>query len=355
MAGAGIAGLTAAIALARHGHVVDIYEHSAELQEAGAGIQLSPNAFHVLAELGLGERLEGEATSIQAVELRDGRSGRAVAHVPFGDVGLARYGAPYFVLHRGRLQRLLLDAASADPSISIHLGSPAPHRAGDLTVAADGYRSATRREATGISAVASGKTAWRTMIPCDDWPGLPRDRVIVWMAPAMHLVAYPLVSERKVNLVVIVDAAPGAELISDRRSGWLGAFCHRLQPRSECWSAWPVHTVHAPMAVPAQRLAIIGDAAHAMEPFAAQGGALAIEDAWVLAKSLATRSDPILALNVFRRERTSRVERVRRLSKRNGRIYHLASMAASARNMALATIAPTRLLAAFDWLYGWRP
>lgn len=357
VAGAGIAGLTAAITLARSGHTVDVHEQSTALDEIGAGIQISPNAFHVLADLGLGERLQAEATQVEAIELRDGRNGRVIAQVPFGDVGRARYGAPYCVLHRGRLQRILLDAAMADPAISLHLGSPAPrHVTGALTVAADGYRSAIRESATGIFAESSGKTAWRTMIPQDSWPAIGSDRIIVWMAPAMHLVAYPLAGDRKINLVAIGDTAnsgPGSS--AGGPSAWIAKFCRHLQPRLESWSAWPIHRVDAPMAIPSQQLAIIGDAAHAMEPYAAQGGALAIEDAWVLAQSLARHSENASALEAFRRARTARVMKVRYLARRNGRIYHLASVAASARNFALAAIAPPRLLAAFDWLYGWRP
>lgn len=359
VAGAGIAGLTAAIALARRGHKIDIHEKSDALSEIGAGIQISPNAFRLLAELGLGERLIREGAVVEAVELRDGRDGRTVSHVPFGDLADARYGAPYCVVHRGRLQTILLDAATSEPAVSIHLGSPAPILPeAPVTVAADGHRSAIREKLMGISSLYTGLTAWRSLIDAADWPGATAGRVTLWMAPRMHLVAYPLGSDDRINLVAIgASESDEASLpgIAGPGSDWLTEFCRRLQPTERAWSAWPLHTVQAPMALPSRRLALIGDAAHAMEPYAAQGGALAIEDSWVLAQCLDLHSEPEAALRTFRRAREPRVARVRRLAQRNGRIYHLSSLAALARNLALAAIEPARLLSGLDWLYGWKP
>ena len=391
VAGAGIGGLTASLALARQGFRVIVLEKAERLEEAGAGLQLSPNASRVLIGLGLEGRLAARAVTPDAISLMSARSGREISRIPLGDFSILGTDASYWVMHRADLQEALLTEVRNRPDIELRLGCQfedvGTHAKGltvvqrsglarqeELAVAligADGIWSTVRRHLfPRRQPLFSGLIAWRGTL---DVTQLPREftarRVQLWMGPNAHMVAYPISGARQINVVAVV---PGTW----NRPGWSepgepneikGAFAHagwHAAPRMligavDGWRKWALFTLPEGGDWTEGAVALLGDAVHAMLPFAAQGAGMAIEDAAVLAKVLGetqTERAPNVpaALKRYERLRRTRVARVQRSARQSGRIYHLANPFAFARDLVIKTIGPKRMLARQNWIYDWR-
>ena len=390
VAGAGIGGLTAALALAAQGFRIVILEKAERLEEAGAGLQLSPNASRVLAGLGLERRLAARAVTPDAVSLMSARSGGEVVRLPLGEAASTRAGAPYWVMHRADLQAALQAEVNEHPDIELRLGcqfeDAAPHAKG-LTVVqrrgmtrqsevalaligADGIWSSVRGHLfPNVQPQFSGLIAWRGTL---DATQLPREyslrRVQLWMGPNAHLVTYPISAGRQTNIVAVMPgtwnrpgwSAPGAiGEIKDvfSASQWPGTARMMIGAVDE-WRKWALFTVPGGEWTDGA-IALLGDAAHAMLPFAAQGAGMAIEDAAVLAKVLGdgpAEGGPSIseAMQLYARLRRPRVGRIQRTARQSGRIYHLTGVAALARDLAIRAMGPQRMLARQDWIYDWR-
>lgn len=359
--GGGIAGLTTALSLAKYGLASTVHERAASFDEVGAGIQLSPNAMRVLSELGLQEALEGTAVAPARIVLHDGRTSGVLAELPLADAARTTDDAPYLVIHRADLQSALVEACEADRNITVERGS---HRPKDVNapcvLAADGVHSVWREAVRGPSkARYTGHVSWRTTHPVTSPEPQPITRV--WFGPQAHLVDYPIRSGRERNLVAIArrasppadDYSVSSDLLSAFRA-WHPALLARLAEQ-ESWTPWPLNGVDPDAAWVTDKVALIGDAAHAMLPFLAQGGAMAIEDAWVLATKLATYADHAEAFKAYEAARKPRVSRVWKEAAKNGRIYHMNGPLALARNMALKLQPGSALLARYDWVYDWVP
>lgn len=385
IAGAGIGGLTAALALSRVGVASTVIERTAVLSEVGAGLQLSPNACRVLARYGLLDAVSAQATQPAAIRVRSGRTAHDLSILPLEDAAV-RWGAPYLVIHRAALQRVLVDAVLADPSIELRLdtslagfgaasagvsatvkhGRMARTLSADALIGADGVRSAVRaRLAEGCADLPreTGRIAWRTMVPAANAdPLFARPETGLWLGRDAHLVHYPLQGGRVVNVVAIMQgsapttdedwAGSGDRRVIERRFIHWHPSVRRLIAEAESWTTWPLFD-RAPLAAwNAGPIALLGDAAHPILPFFAQGAAQAIEDADALARSVAaTRCLPD-ALSAYSRTRQPRVTRVQETARRLGRIYHLAGPAALARNATMHALGSHRLLARYDWLFG---
>ncbi|MFZ0767333.1 FAD-dependent monooxygenase [Bradyrhizobium sp.] len=385
VAGAGIGGLTASLALARQGFRVIVLEKAARLQEAGAGLQLSPNASRVLIDLGLKSRL-ARAVTPEAVCLMSAANGGEIARLP-----LDGKDAPYWVIHRADLQAALRDEIESRSDIELRLGCQfedvSPHAKGltviqrsgptrqqELAVAligADGIWSAVRHHLLPEAQPRfSGLIAWRGTL---DATQLPREytsrRVQLWMGPGAHLVAYPISGARQINVVAVVPGQwnrPGWSEPGDGneiKSAFVAAGWHAI-PRMlvsavDGWRRWALFTVPGSGQWTDGAVALLGDAAHAMLPFAAQGAAMAIEDAAVLAKCVAERQNegPVAlsaALQRYARLRRPRVMRIQRSARQAGRIYHLAGPLAFARDLVIKAMGPKRMLSRQNWIYDWR-
>jgi salicylate hydroxylase len=395
VAGAGIGGLTAALTLAAQGFRVVILEKAERLEEAGAGLQLSPNASRILVELGLQPRLGSRAVTPDAINIMSARAGGEIARLPLGEAASFRAGAPYWVMHRADLQAALQAAVNDNPDIDLRLGCQfedvtmhakgltVVQRSGnarqqELAVAligADGIWSSVRHHLfPEVQPQFSGLIAWRGTL---DATALPREytspRVQLWMGPNAHLVAYPISGARQINVVAVVPgtwnrpgwSAPGeANEIKDAFSSQWPATARMLIGAVEEWRRWALFTVpdHGEWCEGA--IALLGDAAHAMLPFAAQGAGMAIEDAAVLAQVL---SESVLsesageniagipvALKRYSRLRRARVLQVQRAARRSGHIYHLTGPLAFARDLTIKAMGAQRMLARQDWIYDWR-
>jgi len=372
--GAGIAGLTAALSLARRGITVHVIEQTSSLEEVGAGLQLSPNASRILADLGLLDALSARWTEPDHILLTSGSTLAPLASVPAGAAARRRWGAPYGVLHRASLQAVLLDAVRAEPLCTLTLNerietaeaalaiAPA-----DVLIAADGVWSRLRQAIPGaLPARYSGNIAWRFLVPYAAAPSFLNPRTVTaFLGPHAHLVAYPLEEAKAFNIVAIhaqADAPPeGWSRTGDAaaRARLLKAFAgwhsdiRRLLENARDPLMWPLFGC-PDGAWTDGRTVLIGDAAHAMTPFAAQGAAMAIEDAALLAGMLADTTDTEKALRGFEKTRRERVARVRSRGAFNRFAYHARGPVALARNLVLSLRKPEDLAADFDWLYGYR-
>jgi salicylate hydroxylase len=359
IAGGGIAGLTSALCLAKHGIASTVNEQAQTLKEVGAGIQLSPNAMRILIELGLGEALDKVAVRPEVISLHDGRTGARLNSLPLGAYAEGRYGAPYCVIHRADLQAVLAQACKADPQITLKLGTPLkPGETKQPVIAADGvhsiWRTVVREDA---DKWFTGFVAWRATHEVE--PAKTGAVTRVWFGPNAHLVDYPVSAGAQRNLVAIakVEATPDP---ADAKAKLIQAFARwdpSIRSRLDAldnWLPWPLNGVDPKGPWVKDKIALIGDAAHATLPFAAQGGGMAIEDAWVLASKLSDEADIPSAFMAYERARKTRATRIWNEAVKNGRIYHLTGPMAFARNMVIKSKAGDELLARYDWLYGWK-
>ncbi|MBP0578827.1 FAD-dependent monooxygenase [Labrys sp. LIt4] len=382
IAGAGIGGLTAALALARRGFAVEIYERASRLEEAGAGIQLTPNALNVLFGLGLGPALEAHMVRLEAVVIRKGATGALVQQLPL-EACQARWGAPYGVIHRADLQTVLVEAVHRH-AIPLKLGREirAARQDGQrvtlsfvgkdadvsapMLIGADGVWSTLRAQLDLEPPRFAGRRAWRAVIPSEEIPALFQgQKTGLWLGDNAHFVHYPVRSGQALNLVAVThadDAGPGwstpqpLDALLPHYASWDGRVRALLATVPQ-WRTWPLFEGRADSRIATGRIALIGDAAHPMLPFIAQGGAAAIEDAAELAARLdgAGHGDLPARLQEWSRLRLPRVGRIQAEAHSNGQRYHWRWPLAAARDLGLSALGGRRLLERYDWLYGWKP
>ena len=395
IAGAGIAGLTAAVALARAGVPVVVVERRAGFSEAGAGLQLSPNATSVLDALGLAAGIGRHAVLPRRLDIRRFGGGEPYAGMPMRTLAEPD-NAPFWCLKRADLQTALLDAARMTPGIRLLVGRSVKglgQHAGAVSVTiesgrgqveaieacavigADGLWSSLRGLVGERAAPRFlGYEAWRTLLPVaavDAFASQPA--VNLWLGPAGHAVHYPVAEGREVNLVLIRSAQePSPEWTREGDPAGLAALrkaaaapLRGLIEAAPGWQVWSLFDC-PPAAMAHGRVALIGDAAHPVLPFLAQGAGLAIEDAGLLAQLLpaawladgqasgqAARAVPD-ALKRFAGLRAARVARVQETGRSNGRMYHAGFPLAFARDMVLKQLGDAGMRKRYAWLYGWR-
>ena len=361
--GGGIGGLTAALCLARAGHNVQVFEQTDESVATGAGIQVSPNAARVLHHLGLQDALMTKGFLPKATQMRSWRSGRVISETTLGDVALERYGAPYYHIHRADLMDMLVSAVSAEPTIRLNVASritsfsqdatgvrlvagEREHQV-DLLIGADGIHSSVRACLWGDQqADFTGNVAWRMLVPVNRLPeGLIAPNATVWWGPGKHFVHYLVKGGDYVNCVCVVEKAEWqaeswvaagsmSELQADF-AGWHDTIQQLLDQTDDgTLFKWGLFD-RAPMRTwGIDRVSLLGDACHPTLPFMAQGAAMAIEDAAVLANCFSNGADVVAALRRYEDLRKARTAGVQRGSRRNATVFHLSGLKAWLRDRA---------------------
>jgi salicylate hydroxylase len=382
IAGGGIGGLALAIALSQHGKPSIILERGSSFSEAGAGIQIGPNGTRLLQRLGVAEHLEPHVGIPVGIHVRRARDSADRSTLPLGDWIERRHGAPYWTAHRGHLQAALLTVAHSLPSIEFRMSTEVASftetsddvtvlatdgRAvvGSVLVGADGLWSAVRQQISGTAMpTASRRSAARTVIATSELPaGIRTDHVGVWLAPRVHVVHYPVRGGAETAVAILADepwSVPGwGEDVSDaealRPVAGLSPLLLDLLGRGKDWRKWSLFDPPPLSRWSTARATLLGDAAHPILPFLAQGAVMAIEDAVVLADMLAAVPHQTSALFAYEVTRHPRIRRVQDTARNNGQIYHLSGIAAAARDLALRTVPPAKMMERYDWLYGWRP
>ena len=383
IAGGGVGGLTLALALAQHGIRSRILEARSAFPTEGAGIQLGPNATRLLQRLGVSDALQKSAVSPDCIIVGDGVAGGKLARLPLGKWIARRHHAPYWVVHRASLQNALWWAVRDHPLVSIDFGRPVraisdltglpeinadfddgEHVSGAMLVGADGLWSRVREHINPSMQLAyTGVAAARALIPrrAVERP-FGQNATGVWLAPSAHVVHYPVDGGDTIAIVAIGSCEEQSEgwnvavdenVIAERFNKMPEAV-RELLGRARGWRQWALFEPQGPNIWHQGRCVLIGDAAHPILPYLAQGGAMAIEDAVELADAVATApDDPASVFPAFARKRKARVERVQAASIANGRAYHLDGIAAAVRNTTLRTVPGQLLMRRYDWIYGY--
>jgi len=381
IAGGGIGGLSAALGLARAGFAVTVLEKAAALGEIGAGIQLGPNAFHAFDRLGVGPAARAMAVYIDQLRLMDAITGEDITTIDLGDAFRARFGNPYAVVHRGDLHGVLLQACREQPRIALRVSSQVAgyeqdgahvtallasgeHVHGAALIGADGLWSAVRRQVVGDGPPrVSGHTTYRSVIPTEQMPeDLRWNAATLWAGPKCHIVHYPLSGWKVFNLVVTYhndapEPVAGKPVAMDEVMKGFEHINERARKIIRHGSDWKLWVLCDREPVPNWvdgRVALLGDAAHPMLQYMAQGACIAMEDAVCLAAEMGERKDDIeAALKRYLAKRVLRATRVQLQSRAIGEhIYHPAGNHAVLRNAIMRAKNSADWYETLAWLYG---
>ncbi|MEM9357554.1 MAG: 3-hydroxybenzoate 6-monooxygenase [Pseudomonadota bacterium] len=379
IAGGGIGGLAAALALARKGIATVVCEQASAFGEIGAGIQIAPNAFHCFDRLGIGEQARRGAVYVDKLRLMDGLNGQEICHIPLGDEFRAHFGNPYAVVHRADLHQAVLDACRETGLVDLRTRSEVTgyHQSGDevsaqlasgdaihcsALIGADGLHSKIRQQviADGPPRV-SGHTTYRSVIPTDMMPeDLRWNAATLWAGPKCHIVHYPLKGGEVFNLVVTYhnDVSEPVAGVPVSKNEVRRGFEH-IHPRAQQvidhgtdWKLWVLCDRDPNENWIDGHVTLLGDAAHPMLQYFAQGACMALEDAVVLADCFSRDDDIPTALRTYRDKRFARTSSVQMGSRLIGdHIYHAAAGQAAMRDAIMSSKSPTEWNRELDWLY----
>ena len=380
VAGGGIGGLAAALALVRQGFSVKVLEQSPQIGEIGAGIQLGPNAFHAFDALGVGEKARGRAVYTDYMIMHDAIDESVVGRIPTGEAFRQRFGNPYAVIHRVDVHTSLLDGAQetgrvefltstrverieqdAD-SVTVFDQNGQPHR-GLALIGADGVKSVVRAQYVNDPPRVTGHVVYRAVVDKKDFPvDLQWNAASIWVGPNCHLVHYPLRGGEQYNVVVTFHSRKQEEWgVTEGSKEEVQSYFQGICPRArqlidlpKSWKRWATADREPIGQWTFGRATLLGDAAHPTTQYMAQGACMAMEDAVTLGEALRVNgNDFIKAFALYQRSRVARTARIVLSSREMGRIYHARDVERLVRNDLWKGRTPERFYDAMEWLYGW--
>ena len=381
VAGGGIGGLAAALALVRQGFAVKVMEQAPQLGEIGAGIQFGPNAFAALDALGIGEKARGRAVYTDEMVMHDALDETLIGRIPTGEAFRQRFGNPYAVIHRADVHGSLLEGAQESGRIEVltstHVGrveqhadsvtvfdqSGAAHH-GLALIGADGVKSAVRQQYVGDTARVSGHVVYRAVVDKKDFPAdLQWNAASIWVGPNCHLVHYPLRGGEQYNVVVTFHSRDKEEWsVSEGSREEVQSYFEGICPRArqlidlpKSWKRWATADREPIGQWTFGRVTLLGDAAHPTLQYLAQGACMALEDAVTLGEALRVdANDFTKAFELYQRSRVARTARIVLSAREMGRIFHAQGVERLVRNDLWKGRSPGRFYDAMEWLYGWK-
>jgi len=381
VAGGGIGGIAAALALVRRGFRVKVLEQAAQLGEIGAGIQLGPNGFAAFDALGIGEIARSRAVYTDEMVMHDALDETLVGRIPTGEAFRRRFGNPYAVIHRADVHGSLLEGAQAtdrievatstqvqrveqdDTGVTVFDARGQRHR-GIALIAADGVKSAVRRQYVGDEARVSVHVVYRAVVDKRDFPqDLQWNAASIWVGPNCHLVHYPLRGGEQYNVVVTFHSRETEEWSVREGSreevqSYFEGICPRARQLIDLpkdWKRWATADREPIAQWNHGRVTLLGDAAHPTLQYLAQGACMAMEDAVTLGEALHVHdNDFARAFELYQRSRIARTARIVLSAREMGRIFHAKGVERLVRNQLWTGRSPERFYDAMEWLYGWR-
>ena len=381
VAGGGIGGLAAALALVRRGFDVKVLEQAPEIGEIGAGIQLGPNAFAAFDALGIGEKARGRAVYTEGLVMMDATDESVIGRIPTGEAFRQRFGNPYAVIHRVDVHRSLLEGAQETGRVEfltstraerieqdgqgvvVHDAQGRRHR-GLALIGADGVKSVVREQFIGDPARVTGHVVYRAVVEREHFPeDLRWNAASIWVGPNCHLVHYPLRGGEQYNVVVTFHSREQEEWgVREGSRQEVQSYYRDCCPRArqlidlpKSWKRWATADREPIGQWSFGRATLLGDAAHPTLQYIAQGACMALEDAVTLGQALKRcGNDWPQALRLYERSRIARTARVVLSAREMGRIFHASGVERLVRNDLWKGRTPQRFYDAMEWLYGWK-
>ncbi|WP_151979919.1 3-hydroxybenzoate 6-monooxygenase [Acinetobacter guerrae] len=380
IAGGGIGGFAAALALAKQGFKVQVFEQAPEIGEIGAGIQLGPNAFHAFDALGIGEIARGKAVYTDYMVMHDAIDEYQVGKIPTDEKFRERFGNPYAVIHRADIHGSLVEGAKKygnleiitncqiqnveqDDSTVTITDQHGKQYQGQALIGADGVKSIVRETFVGDPALVTGHVVYRAVVPESEFPkDLKWNAASIWVGPNCHLVHYPLRGGKEYNVVVTFHSREQEQWgVTDGSKEEVLSYFQEICPKArqlielpKSWRRWATADREPIDTWTFGRVTLLGDAAHPTTQYMAQGACMAMEDAVTLGEALRINNNDILkAFEIYQKARVARTARIVLSSREMGKIYHAAGVKRLVRNDLWRDRPTERFYDAMEWLYGW--
>ncbi len=380
VAGGGIGGLAAALALVRQGFEVVVLEQAAQLGEIGAGIQLGPNAFHAFDALGVGDKTRSRAVFTDYMVMHDAIDEYQVGKIPTDENFRKRFGNPYAVIHRQDIHNSLLEGAQECGHVEFHTGCRVESIeqnadgvtvtcgngktfTGQALIGADGVRSVVRAQYVNDPPRVTGHVVYRAVVDAKDFPdNLKWNAASIWVGPNCHLVHYPLRGGKEYNVVVTFHSRGKEEWgVTEGSKEEVQSYFQEICPKArqlidlpKSWKRWATADREPIPQWTFGRATLLGDAAHPTTQYMAQGACMALEDAVTLGEALRVcNKDWAKALDLYQRSRITRTARIVLSGREMGRLYHAKGVERLVRNSLWKGRTAERFYDAMEWLYGW--